>query len=107
MAIIFPADPTSQTPVNTFSPTSSPLANTDNDFTYIYQDGYWDTVTGLSGSAGTTTGGGSDLVFQENTFVCTADFTLDNGFNALSAGPITINDGVTITIPSNQNWVIL
>ena len=56
---------------------------------------------------GTTTGGGTDLVFQENTMVCTASYTLTTGRSALSAGPITINNTVVITIPNNQNWVIL
>ena len=56
---------------------------------------------------GTTTGGSTDLVFQENTMVCTANYTLTAGRSALSAGPITINDTVVITIPNNQNWVIL
>ena len=56
---------------------------------------------------GTTTGGSTDLVFQENTMVCTANYTLTAGRSALSAGPITINNSVVITIPNNQNWVIL
>ena len=56
---------------------------------------------------GTTTGGSTDLVFQENTMVCTASYTLTTGRSALSAGPITINNTVVITIPNNQNWVIL
>ena len=56
---------------------------------------------------GTTTGGGTDLVFQENTMVCTVDYTLTAGRSAVSAGPITINDTIEIEIPNNQNWVIL
>jgi len=59
------------------------------------------------GGNGTTKGGGEDLVFQENTMVCTANYTLTPDRSALSAGPITINDGVTISLPDNQNWVIL
>ena len=56
---------------------------------------------------GTTTGGSTDLVFQENTMVCTANYTLTAGRSALSAGPITINNSVVIQIPNNQSWVIL
>ena len=107
MAIQFPANPGGQTPVNTFSPTSTPETNTTNNFTYVWDNEKWMAQSGLSGSAGTTTGGGTDLVFQENSFVCTTNFTLDTNMNALSAGPVTINDGVTIVIPDNQNWVIL
>ena len=107
MAIQFPANPGGQTPINVFSPTSTPVANTDNKLTYVWDNEKWTVQSGLSGAAGTTTGGGNDLVFQENSFVCTTDFTLDTNMNALSAGPVTINDGVTIVIPDNQNWVIL
>ena len=107
MAIQFPANPGGQTPINIFSPTSTPVANTDNKLTYVWDNEKWSVQSGLSGAAGTTTGGGNDLVFQENSFVCTTNFTLDTNMNALSAGPVTINDGVTIVIPDNQNWVIL
>ena len=107
MAIQFPANPGGQTPINVFSPTSTPVANTDNKLTYVWDNEKWTVQSGLSGAAGTTTGGGNDLVFQENSFVCTTNFTLDTNMNAMSAGPITINDGVTIVIPDNQNWVIL
>lgn len=61
------------------------------------------------------TGGGADYangnlpnqVFLENETTCTADYQLTAGRNALSAGPITVNDGVTVTIPNQQNWVIV
>ena len=107
MSIQFPVDPGAQTPVNTFSPSSSPIANTDNQLTFTWDGEKWNTSGGRTGGAGTTTGGGNDLVFQENSMVCTNDFTLSTSMSALSAGPITINDNVTIVIPDNQNWVIL
>lgn len=56
---------------------------------------------------GGATGGGSDRVFQLNTMEVTTDFTLPVGESALSAGPITIEDGATVEIPDNQSWVIL
>ena len=59
------------------------------------------------GGNGTTKGGGDDLVFQENTMVCTNNYTITSDMSALSAGPIVINDGVIITVPDNQSWVIL
>jgi len=65
-----------------------------------YSDGSWGAL------GGGATGGGADRVFQTNTMVVTTDFTLPSGESALSAGPITINDGVSVTIPDNQNWVI-
>lgn len=109
MAIQFPADPSLQVPVNTFSPTSTPIANTDNLLSYVWDRNRW-MVQGDSGGSqyvGTTTGGGDDLVFQENSFVCTTDFTLSPNMNAISAGPVTIQTGVVIEVPDNQNWVIV
>ena len=52
-------------------------------------------------------GGGSDEVFVENTMVITTDYELTAGKSASSVGPITINSGVTVTVPSGQNWFIL
>jgi len=63
---------------------------------------------GFTGSAGPgITGGGSDLVFVENNQTVTTNYTITSGKNALSTGPITINDGVTVTIPDGSRWVIL
>ena len=67
---------------------------------------------GFSGSAwssigGGATGGGSDDIFIENGQTVTTNYTLTTGKNALSAGPITIADGVTVTVPSGQVWTIV
>lgn len=59
------------------------------------------------GTAGGATGGGTDDVFYENAKTVTASYTLSANKNAMSAGPITINSGVTVTIPSGQSWVIV
>ena len=53
------------------------------------------------------TGGGTDEVFFENDNAVTTNYTLQTGKNALSAGPITINSGITVTVPSGQSWVIV
>jgi hypothetical protein len=37
----------------------------------------------------------------------TSNYTITAGKNALSAGPITINDLITVTIPDNTNWTIV
>ena len=52
-------------------------------------------------------GGGTDEVFFENDNAVTTNYTLQTGKNALSAGPITINSGVTVTVSSGQSWVIV
>ena len=67
-------------------------------------EGYTTTWGSIGGGA---TGGGGDQVFQENELTVTTNYTLSTGKNAMSVGPITIDSGVTVTIPSGQRWVIL
>lgn len=57
--------------------------------------------------AGVAQGGGTDQVFIENSQTVTTDYTITSGKNASSVGPITVNSGVTVTIPSGSNWVVL
>jgi len=64
------------------------------------------TTTG-GGTGGGATGGATDAVFQENDQAITTNYTLTAGKNAMSAGTITINTGVTVTIPTGANWVIV
>ena len=66
-----------------------------------YKAGAWGAI------GGGATGGGSDDVFYENGQTVTTDYTLTTNKNAVSAGPITINNSVTVTIPSGQSWVIV
>lgn len=58
-------------------------------------------------TGGGATGGGVDDVFYENATTVTASYTITSGKNAMSAGPITINNGVTVTIPDGSNWSIV
>jgi len=58
-------------------------------------------------AAAGATGGGSDKVFWENSNTVTADYTITNNYNAGSFGPITINNGVTVTIGSGEIWTIV
>lgn len=67
-------------------------------------EGYTTTWGSIGGGA---TGGGTDEVFQENGVTVTTSYTLSTNKNAMSVGPITVNSGVTVTIPSGQRWVIL
>lgn len=66
-----------------------------------YKAGAWGSV------GGGATGGGSDDIFVENGQVVTVDYTITTGKNAMSAGPITIADGVTVTIPNGSVWSIV
>ena len=42
----------------------------------------------------------------EMSNVIAADYTIASGNNAFTAGPITINTGISITVPSGSTWVI-
>ena len=59
------------------------------------------------GSLGGATGGGNDAVFYVNGTTVTTNYTIPAGQNAMSAGPITIADGVTVTVPDNSNWSVI
>jgi len=66
-----------------------------------YQGGAWGQL------GGGATGGGGDEVFVENARVVTTNYTLTTGKSAESVGPITINSGVSVTIPADERWVVL
>ena len=53
--------------------------------------------------------GGSDgnRMFYENQVNVTSDYTISTGFNAGTFGPITLNNGVTVTIPANSVWSVV
>jgi hypothetical protein len=65
------------------------------------------TADNVTGSAGGAQGGGTDKVFQLNQIVVTTNYTLPAGYSAMSVGPITINSGVAVTVPSGYRWVVL
>jgi hypothetical protein len=58
-------------------------------------------------AGGGATGGGSDEVFYENDTNVTTNYTITSGKNALSAGPITVDTGVTVTVPSGSTWTVV
>jgi hypothetical protein len=61
----------------------------------------------VEAGGGGATGTGSNRVFHENDQTVTADYTLTSGKNAMTAGPVTINSGITVTVPSGQTWTIV
>ena len=63
-------------------------------------------LTGIAAGGGAT-GGGSDEIFYENGQTITTNYTITNGKNAMSAGPITINTGVTVTVGTGENWTVV
>lgn len=52
-------------------------------------------------------GGGTDKVFWENDQTVNTSYTITSSKNAMTAGPITIQSGVTVTVPSGSEWTIV
>ena len=46
-------------------------------------------------------------LWTTNDIVITSNYTLASTKNAVTAGPITVNPGVTITIPSTSTWTVV
>jgi hypothetical protein len=42
-----------------------------------------------------------------NSATVSADYTIPSGSNAMSAGPVTVADGITVTVPSGSTWVVV
>jgi hypothetical protein len=61
-------------------------------------------VNGAWGGVGGAQAGG---VIFENSLTISSNYTLTTSKNGLSVGPVTINSGVSVTVPSGQRWVIL
>jgi hypothetical protein len=79
------------------------LSNPGGSATVVgtYTTGIW---TQIGGGA---TGTGGNQVFVLNDQNVTANYTVPTGKNASSAGPITINTGVTVTVSTDSTWVIV
>lgn len=43
----------------------------------------------------------------EHTNIISEDYIINDGYNAISGGPISIADNVTVTIPSGSSWTII
>jgi hypothetical protein len=64
-------------------------------------------ATGPSGSGGGATGAGTDAVFFLNDQSVTASYSIPSTKNAMTAGPITVDSGVIVTIPSGSTWTVV
>lgn len=45
--------------------------------------------------------------YVENAATITQDSTITTGSNAMSAGPVTVASGVTVTVPSGSVWTVI
>ena len=62
--------------------------------------------TAWSGVGGASGGGGNPSMY-ENDAIVSVSYTMTTGKNASSTGPLTINAGISVTVPSGSTWVIL
>ena len=56
---------------------------------------------------GGAAGAGGDEIFYENEKNVTTSYTLTTSENAMSAGPVTVDSGAVVTVPSGSTWVIV
>ena len=62
------------------------------------------------GSGGAVTWGDASAVAStilENLQAIASDYTLTTNYNGVSAGPVTVNASVTVTVPASATWVVL
>ena len=51
---------------------------------------------------------GDEVIYYQNEETISADITItEAGRNAMSAGPVEIANGVTVTVPSTVTWTIV
>ena len=65
------------------------------------------TLSWAASVGGGAVGGGNDQVFYENDQTVTQDYTITAGKNAMSAGPVTVQSGVVVTVGSGQSWPVV
>jgi len=51
--------------------------------------------------------GAQQDVFYENSQTVSSSYTITTNKSAMSAGPVTLDTSVTVTIPSGSRWVIV
>jgi hypothetical protein len=72
--------------------------DSDDRSLYVYNGAEW-----VIAAAATATIPSINL----NSNVIATDYTMPVGYNGTSAGPITVNSGVTVTIPSGSVWTVV
>lgn len=57
----------------------------------------------ITGAGGGATGG----IFYENGQTISTDYSLPSGKNAMTAGVVTVNTGITVTVPTGSTWTVV
>jgi hypothetical protein len=53
------------------------------------------------------TGNTTSTGLWENSNTISSNYTIGTNYNAMSAGPVTVASGVTVTVPSGSRWVVI
>ena len=85
------------------------LGLTGTRFRAAYVDTYYGDGSNLTNlPAGAPVGGAStNTVFFENDKAVAVNYQITSTKNAMSAGPIAINAGIAVTVPSGCSWTIV
>ena len=76
-------------------------SQTSNSGKYLTTNGSAASWAVLDTDANTTTKG-----LYEHAHTIASNYSITSGNNALTAGPITINTGVSVTVPTGSTWII-
>jgi hypothetical protein len=99
---------TSGTLAISYSGTALPVANGGTGLTAAGTAGYVLTSNGTAWvSAAPVSSNITATGLWENAATISSNYTIASGNNAVSAGPITIASGVTVTVPSGSVWAIV
>lgn len=80
------------------SPTTGSMwFDTTTNTLKVYQSSIWNPVGAQN----------NGYPYIYNTNGINASWTVPSGYNAVSAGPITIADGVTVTISNGSSWAVV
>jgi hypothetical protein len=91
----------------------APEGSSGIDFSYNGSTKLSTTSTGVNVTGAITVNGApleagaKDGVFWENEQTITSNYTITSGKNAGTFGPVTIADGVTVTIPDGSTWTVV
>lgn len=88
------------------SPTTGAFVQSGQSALVAWDDDSGDFVK-VAGGAGGATGGGTDEIFFNNGQTVTTDYTIPAATNSGTFGPITVDDGVSVTVSTGSNWTIV
>ena len=90
-----------------------PGSPTAGDFRYNSTTNEFEGYSGSSpswgaiGGGGGATGAGSDACFLNYSQTVTGSYSIPANTNALTAGPIAVASGQTVTVPATSNWTVI